>query len=183
MKQYIFNKIGKDVIIDEYTKITRPHLCEIGNHVAIDSFFYCTTKLLLGDYIHIAPSVSIIGGALTNLEMDHFSFIAAGSRIICASEDYTAGGLMGSTIPKEYKAPIKYHPVKFEMFSGVGSNSVVMPGVTLAIGSMAGAGAILTKDTRPWGIYVGSPAKLVKIRSDEDIEKTLEYAKRLGYNV
>ena len=39
-----------------------------------------------------------------------------------------------------------------------------MPGVTLAEGSILGANSLLTKDTEPWTIYVGSPAKPIKIR-------------------
>lgn len=175
--------VGQDVRLDEYVVFTRPAMAQIGNHVAIDSFFYCTTKIIINDYVHIGPSVSVIGGGKdTYLKLGAFSFLAAGSRVICGSEDYTAGGLMGATIPMKYRAPIKLAPVIFEAFAGVGSNSVVMPGVTIAIGSMTGAGAIVTKSTVPWGIYIGAPAKLVKIRTQEDIAKTLQYAKELGYN-
>ena len=53
-----------------------------------------------------------------------------------------------------------------------------MPNVTLAEGSILGANSLLTKDTEPWTIYVGSPAKPVKIR---DKDKILQYAKELGY--
>jgi galactoside O-acetyltransferase len=41
-----------------------------------------------------------------------------------------------------------------------------------------GANSLATKDLEPWTIYVGSPAKPVKMR-DKDI--VLKYAKELGY--
>lgn len=178
----LFKRKGEDFFLGKYTDITRPWLVEVGSHTAIDSFFFCSTGLLLGDYIHIASHVSIIGGKDTHLEMDHFSFIAAGSRLICASEDYTAGGLMGATIPAKYKAVIKYAPIVFERFSGVGTGCIIMPGVKLAIGSLVGAGSVVTKSTEPWGIYLGSPAKLIKFKSDENIEQTLQNAKEMGYD-
>jgi dTDP-4-amino-4,6-dideoxy-D-glucose acyltransferase len=53
-----------------------------------------------------------------------------------------------------------------------------MPGVTLAEGSVVGSNSVLTKDTEPWTIYVGNPAKPIKIRDNETI---LQYAKELGY--
>jgi acetyltransferase-like isoleucine patch superfamily enzyme len=174
--------VGEDVRFDDYVEFKRPLLAQIGNHVAIDSFFYCSTQITIKDYVHIGPHVSVIGGAKdTYLSLGEFSFLAAGSRVICGSEDYTAGGLMGATIPMKYRAPIKLAPVIFEPFSGVGSNTVVMPGVTLAMGSMVGAGAVVTKSTEPWCVYVGSPAKMVKLRTPEDIAKTLQYARELGY--
>jgi acetyltransferase-like isoleucine patch superfamily enzyme len=177
----IYKSVGEDFFLGEYTSITRPSLCSFGNHIAIDSFFFCSTGLILDDYIHIAPHVSVIGGKASYLKMGHFSFLSAGAKVICGSEDYTAGGLMGATIPLEYRAPIKIAPVNIEMFAGVGTGGILMPGVNLAIGSLIGAGCVVTKSTEPWGVYLGSPAKLYKIRSHEDIEKTLECARKLGY--
>lgn len=181
MIQNKFKSVGEDFFLGNYVDISRPNLVEVGKHTAIDSFFYCTTQLLIGDYVHIAPHVSVIGGKDSYLKLSDFSFVAAGSRIICGSEDYTAGGLIGSTIPEKYKAPVKIAPVTFEPFAGVGTNTVIMPGITLAMGSMIGAGAVVTKSTKPWGIYLGTPAKLVRVRTPEDIAKTLAYAKELGY--
>jgi galactoside O-acetyltransferase len=51
-----------------------------------------------------------------------------------------------------------------------------MPGVTLAEGSILGANSLLTKDTEPWTIYVGSPAKPVKLREKEII---INYSKKI----
>lgn len=179
----MIEEIGKDVFLGKYIEITRPNLAKVGNHTAIDSFFYCTTALDIGDYVHIAPQVCVIGGGESKLTLEHFSFIATGSRLVCGSEDYTSGGLIGSTIPKQFKAPTKIAPIKFEMFSGVGANCVIMPGVVLAKGSMVGAGAVVTKSTEPWGIYVGNPAKLLKFKSNESIQTTLNFAKQLGYDI
>lgn len=180
-KDMIENK-GDDLFIGRYVEISRPHLVKIGSHVAIDSFFFCTTAMELGDYIHIAPSVSVIGGGNSHFKMGNFTFLAAGSRVICGSEDYNAGGLFGATIPSAFKAPIKHAPVEIQDFAGLGTNTVIMPGVTMAIGSMTGAGAVVTKSTEPWGLYLGAPAKLVRMKSPENIAKTLEYARKLGYN-
>ena len=53
---------GNDVYISDSCEIKRPHLCKLGNKVAIDSGFYCTTSLDIGDYVHISPYVTCIGG-------------------------------------------------------------------------------------------------------------------------
>jgi acetyltransferase-like isoleucine patch superfamily enzyme len=167
---------GEDLFIDVTAVIKRPHLLSVGKHVAIDVGVYLSTEAEIGDYVHIAPYTCVIGGAKAKLVMGHFSGISAGCKIICGSDDFTQG-LMNPQVPEEYKA-VKYTTVTLEDFTCVGVNSVVMPGVTMAIGSVVGAGSVLTKDTEPWTIYVGSPAKPVKIR---DKTKILEYAKTLGY--
>lgn len=169
---------GTDVFISPRAEFRRPQLISIGKHVAIDSGVYITTGAQLGDYIHIAPYTTVIGGATALLTMEHFSGIAAGARIICASEKYLGEGLIGPTVPDEFRDEIYYGNITFKRFTTVGTNAVIMPGVTLAEGSVVGACSLLTKDTEPWTIYTGIPARPVKARKKE---KLIEYAKRLGY--
>jgi dTDP-4-amino-4,6-dideoxy-D-glucose acyltransferase len=170
--------IGTNVFISASVEIRRPHLVSVGNHVAIDTGFYLTTGASIGDYIHIAPYVSVIGGATTILTLEHFTTIAAGTRIICASDGHMGEGLIGPTIPDAYRDSVFFGNVTFKKFASVGTNVVIMPGVTLAEGSIVGACSLLTKDTEPWTVYVGTPAKPVKMRPKE---KMIEYASELGY--
>jgi galactoside O-acetyltransferase len=179
MKNNNFKSIGEDVFISEESLIKRPHLCEIGSHNAIDNGVTISTQLIMGDYIHISPFVVVIGGEKSKLILEDFTFIASGTKVVCGSEEYTGGGLIGATIPEEYRK-INYNTIKFERFAGCGVNCSIMPGVTLAEGSILGANSLLTKDTEPWTIYVGSPAKPIKVREKEII---LNYAKKLKNNV
>lgn len=171
-------KHGKDFYSDEDVYIKHIDKCSFGNHVAIDKGFYTTTKLKIGDYVHIAAYTTVIGSGDTILEMEHFSGIAAGGKIVCGSDDFSTGALMNPQVPRKYKDLILEY-VKFEKFSCIGVNCTVMPGVTLAEGSVVGANSLLTKDTEPWTIYVGSPARAIKSRGD--YKKAYKYAKELGY--
>jgi maltose O-acetyltransferase len=47
----------------------------------------------------------------------------------------------------------------------IGVRSVVLPGVIMAEGSILGAQSILTKNTQPYTIWAGSPAKKISDRS------------------
>jgi acetyltransferase-like isoleucine patch superfamily enzyme len=170
--------IGTDVVVDANTKITRPELCTIGNHVAIDWGFYCTTQLTIGDYVHISPNVAVIGGQKTGLTVEDFCFISVGSQMICGSELFQGAGLIGPLIPEEYVDQQDLRPITLERFSGACANSVIMPGVVLAQGSVLGANSLLKTSTEPWTIYAGNPARPVKSRSSTNM---IEYAKRMGY--
>lgn len=44
----------------------------------------------------------------------------------------------------------------------IGSNSVVLPGVTIGKGSVVAAGAVVTKDVPPMTVVCGIPAKVIK---------------------
>jgi acetyltransferase-like isoleucine patch superfamily enzyme len=169
---------GEDVFISAKSEIRRPSLVAIGSHVAIDSFFYCTTALNLGNYIHIGPHVSIIGGKQGLLKMGHFTSAAAGVRFICVSDTFTGEGLITAPgIPEEFGA-LKISPIIVEDFVNIGTNAVIMPGVHLKKGTVIGAGAVVTKDTEPFSINVGVPAKKV---GDRPSGVMLQQAATLGY--
>jgi acetyltransferase-like isoleucine patch superfamily enzyme len=170
---------GDDVFIDDHVKITRPQLVKIGNHVAIDWGFYCTTQLTVGDYVHISPYVTVIGGAPSLLTVGDFCFISAGARLVCGTDLMQGEGLIGPVVPTKYKDQLDLSPITMKPFSGVATNSIVMPGVTLAEGSVLGANSLLKQDTEPWTIYAGSPAKPIKSRRS-DIMKS--HARELGYD-
>ena len=172
-------KQGQDVIIDSMTKFTRPELVCIGNHVAIDWGFYCTTALTIGDYVHISPHVAVIGGAQTALTIEDFCFVSVGARMVCASEEFYGEGLIGPIIPDEYKDNQIVQPIVLRRFSGVCANSTVLPGVVMAEGSILGANSLLKESTEPWTIYAGSPARPIKSRKQY---KMYEYARKLGYD-
>jgi len=174
----LLKQVGEDVFISKQVEIRRPHLVSVGSHTAIDSGFYCTTAAEIGDYVHIAPYVTVIGGEAGVLRMGHFSSIAAGGRIICCSDAHLGAGLCGPTIPAAQRDDIIVGPVVFERFVNVATNVTIMPGVTLGEGSVVGVGAFVNKDTDPWTIYLGAPARPIRSRCKD---KMLKAARELGY--
>lgn len=171
----IFKKIGEDVFVSELCVITRPNLVSLENHIAIDQFVTITTQAEIGDYVHIAPCCSIIGGKDSKIIMMDHSGMAAGARVIAGSADFHGGGLTNPQVPAEYKTEVTT-TVKFEKFVILGTNAVVLPGITLGEGSIIGANSLVTKDTEPWTIYAGTPAKPIKKRDKGNI---IEYYEKL----
>lgn len=53
----------------------------------------------------------------------------------------------------------------------IGAGAIVVDGVNLAEGTVVGAGAVVTKSTQPFGIYVGNPARLLRFRGDTLVER------------
>ena len=134
----------------------------LGDHIAIDKGVYCTVNANIGDYTHISPYVTIIGGKTGEFISKGFNNIMAGARIICGSDRFDGSGLFGAMIPKEYKGKQIIEPVVMEMFSNIGTNAIVLPGSTLREGVLLTAGSLLMGDTEAWGVYKGNPAVLVK---------------------
>ena len=167
----------KDIIIDSDVVFKcSPNI--IGSHIAIDKGFYCTTQITIGNYIHISPYVTCIGGKSGSFILKGFNNIMAGARIICSSDRFDDTGLFGAMIPKHLKGTQINKPVIMEEFSNIGTNSIVFPGSILRKGVLLTAGSLLIGDTEEWGVYKGNPAILVKKINGS---KIINNAKQLGY--
>jgi len=168
--------MSKDVHIHDGVEFKQSVL--FGNRIAIDSGVYVTVPCKIGDYTHISPYVTIIGGKKSYFECKGFNNIMAGARIICGSDRFDGSGLFGALIPEELKGKQLIEPVIMEEFSNVGTNAIVLPGAHLRKGVLLTAGSLLMGDTEEWGVYKGNPAVLVKKINGT---KTIKNAKKLGY--
>jgi acetyltransferase-like isoleucine patch superfamily enzyme len=172
----LLKEIGDDTFISSKVEIRRPHLVAIGSHVAIDSGFYLTTAARIENYIHIGPYVTCIGGASAEIIIKNFATIAAGARLICLGDEYLGFGIVGPTIPTEFRDQLVGGQITLEEYSSIGTNAIVFPGIKVATGSVIAAGSVLTKDTEPWVVYAGSPARALMPRKKE---KMLKYGSTL----
>lgn len=172
-------KHGIDFYLNDDVVIKRSDNATFGDHVAIDKGFYCTTQIDVGDYVHISPYCTVIGGKDGHFIMEDFTGLSAGCRVVCCGDDYTSGHLMNPTVPLKYRK-VNNNKVVLKRFSCLGTNCVVLPGVTIAEGSVVGANSLVTKSTEPWTIYVGTPAKPIRKRPKE---LSYKFAKELGYEL
>lgn len=59
----------------------------------------------------------------------------------------------------------------------IGSEAIIMPGITIGHGAVIGTRALITRDVAPYTIMGGNPAKPIRKRfADADIDKLLEMA-------
>lgn len=171
-----FASRGEDVYVAPNVVWKRPHLAYLRSHIAIDDYFYCTTRIFIENNVHIGPHVSIIGGEHSTLYVGRFCTISAGARIICKSDSFDGSGLVTvPDIPDEFKNTVLGEKIVMHNFSAVGTNAVLMPDVVLAEGVVVGANSLVTETIfEPWTIWVGSPAQKLKDRPREKIQRIYE---------
>ena len=174
--EFMYKRYGQDIRVDNDARITRPELVELGNHIAIDMGVYISVTAKIGDYVHIAPHVCVIGGKNATLVIEDFGNVGAGSKLVVISDDFK-NGLVNPIVPLKYRNLIG-NKITMRKFSLIGVNSVVLPNVEMGEGSVLAANSLLKCSTEPWTIYAGSPAKPIGIRNKEWILKS---AKELGY--
>lgn len=160
---YKFKSIGKDISIFQPVAIMKPEMIWLASHIIISEFAYINggLGLYVGNHVHIAAHTSISGGGYC--VMEDFTGISAGVRLVTGSAMFHGEGLTSPTLPPKYQA-VKRSYVILKKHSTLATNVIVHPGVTIGEGTIVASGSVVTKDTDPWSIYMGTPAKKIKER-------------------
>jgi maltose O-acetyltransferase len=88
--------------------------------------------------------------------IDIGAFCSIAMEVMFCTSTHAMGG------PEKRAGEYRSAPIRVGDGTWIGTRAVVMPGVTIAPSCVIGAGAIVTKDTEPNGLYAGVPAKRIK---------------------
>ena len=168
LRSFGFKYLGQNVKVSTKASIYNANQIEIGDNSRIDDFSVISGQVSLGRNVHVAVFSNIAGGD-SGILIEDFSGIAYGGNLFAQSDDYSGLSLTNPTIPDIYKSEVK-KPIVVERHSIIGANSIVFPGVTLAVGTAIGCMSLVTKNTEPWSIYFGVPAKKIKRRKRDVLE-------------
>lgn len=160
-----FKSLGQNVKISTKAAIYRPNEIDIGDNSRIDDFCLVSGKIYIGRNVHLAAYSNISAGDCS-VTFNDFSGLAYGCHIFTGSDDYSGKALTNPTVPIKYKG-LNEANVILGKHVIVGTNSVIFPGVHVAEGCAIGALTMVTKNTEPWSIYFGVPAKRIKSRSKD----------------
>lgn len=132
-------RIGADCAIHEFACLygSRGDIA-LGDHVAVHPFaiLYGDGNVRVGNHVQIAAHVVIVS--------DNLHFRDAGRLIACQGRDRDG--------------------IVIEDDVWIGAHACILDGVRIARGCVVGAGAVVTRSTEPYGVYVGVPAKQVAKR-------------------
>lgn len=165
LKSLGFSKLGKNVKISDQARIYNADQIEIGDNSRIDDLCVLSGRLRIGRYCHITPMCLVAGGE-PGIELSDFCTLAYGVKVFAQSDDYSGETMTNSLIPKRYKNE-RFEPVFLGRHVIVGAGAVIFPGVDVAEGCAVGAMALVNRNTKPWGIYVGNPARRLKDRKQD----------------
>ncbi|WP_325894063.1 acyltransferase [Grimontia sp. NTOU-MAR1] len=157
-----FKSLGINVKVSKLASIYNHDSIELGDHSRIDDFCVISGKVSIGKYCHITPMCLIAGGT-PGVFLDDFVTLAYGVKIFSQSDDYSGKTMTNSLVPREFKDEI-FEPVTLEKYVIVGANATILPGTVVAEGGSIGSMTLVNKNTQPWSMYVGVPARYLKER-------------------
>ncbi len=135
-------QIGNGVFIgpDAHLQGAREGRFVIGNHVWIGPQSFLDARcLVIGDYVGWGPGARVLTAQHTGVPLD--------SPIIQTDQEVK--------------------PVIVESGADIGTNAVILPGVTIGRSALVGAGAVVTRDVKPFSVVAGVPAKFLRWREGD----------------
>jgi acetyltransferase-like isoleucine patch superfamily enzyme len=155
----ILKLVGNDVVIEPGVSFTHPETIEIGNGVFIGRQTFIQGRLngfcKIGNRVWIGP-YSYFDARALSIE-DNVGW-GPGAKVL---------GSEHTGIPKDIpviKTDLLIKPVKICRGSDIGTNAVILPGVTIGEGAIIGAGAVVTKNVESYSVVAGIPAKTLRRR-------------------
>lgn len=112
-------------------------------------------KLIIGKYCSIASGVKFILGG--NHDVSKFMTYPIKNKLIDGSVESCTKGVI--TIEEDV---------------WIGSDAIILSGITIGKGSVIAAGSVVTKSFPAFSIIGGNPAKIIKYRFDDDTILTLK---------
>ncbi|MHC4118281.1 MAG: acyltransferase [Planctomycetota bacterium] len=137
----LFAGCGRNVKFNPFDEFYHKTI-KIGDDVYIGAgaCFVVTEGLTIGNKVMFGPHVTIMGG------------------------DHNTSVLGSYMFDVDTKRPDDDLPVTIEDDVWVGARAVILKGVTIRRGSVVGAGAVVTRDTPPYSVVAGVPAKVIGYR-------------------
>ena len=168
-------------IISGNIRVRLPDSFTVGPHSIVDDFCYFSTRIEIGFCSHVATGCSVGGGDRFLFRLGDFSSVSAGVRIWCASNDFVNDLI---TVVSAAGCDIGDSPIEgdviFGDYTGIGSNSVVMPDNKVPEGTAIGALSFVPPRFAfdPWSVYAGVPIRRIGGRNRERVLAQVELLRR-----
>jgi acetyltransferase-like isoleucine patch superfamily enzyme len=163
---------GKHVIIGKTVRIRYPELVELHDNVVIDDFTYISCGLIMGTHSMIEPNCVLTGGQKYKVVMGDHAGISSHSTAYCSIHDFK---IFLHTLPDTGKDLIQ-GDINIGNHAGVGSHSIILPGVTFGEGARTIVNTVVKKDLEPWTLYGGPTArKLLPVDKEAVMQRYQEW--------
>ena len=151
--------------------------CKIGKGTKIWHFSHLMTGSEIGENCNIGQNVVISPGVKLGKNVKVQNNVSIYTGVICEDDVFLGPSMVFTNIINPRSAIIRkdsYITTIVEKGASIGANSTILCGIKIGTFSFIGAGAVVTKDVKPYSLVVGNPARHIGWMS--------EYGHKLIFN-
>ncbi|MBJ7428611.1 MAG: N-acetyltransferase [Bacteroidia bacterium] len=151
--------------------------CSIGNDVKIWHFSHIMPNCIIGDKCNIGQNVVISPEVVLGKNVKIQNNVSVYTGVICEDDVFLGPSMVFTNVINPRSAVNRrneYAKTLVKKGASIGANATIICGNTIGDYAMIGAGAVITKNIKPYALVVGNPAKQIGWVS--------EYGHRLDFN-
>lgn len=152
--------------------------CQVGKGTKIWHFSHIMSNCKIGENCNLGQNVVISPGVEIGDNVKIQNNVSVYSGVICENDVFIGPSVVFTNVINPRSAIIRkseYKTTLIQKGASIGANATVICGNTIGKYSMIGAGAVITKDVKPYSLVVGNPATQIGWIS--------EYGHRLNFNI
>jgi UDP-2-acetamido-3-amino-2,3-dideoxy-glucuronate N-acetyltransferase len=136
--------------------------CKIGKGTKIWHFSHIMNGSEIGENCNIGQNVVISSGVRLGRNVKVQNNVSIYTGVICEDDVFLGPSMVFTNIINPRSAIIrkdKYSGTLVEKGASIGANSTIVCGNKIGSYSFIGAGAVVTKDVKPYALVIGNPAR------------------------
>jgi UDP-2-acetamido-3-amino-2,3-dideoxy-glucuronate N-acetyltransferase len=138
--------------------------CEIGADTKIWHFSHIMTDCIIGESCNIGQNVVVSQGVVLKNNVKVQNNVSIYTGVICEDDVFLGPSMVFTNIINPRSAIVRkdqYKQTIVKQGASIGANATIICGHTLGKYAFVGAGAVVTKDVKPYALVVGNPAKQI----------------------
>ncbi len=151
--------------------------CTIGNDVNIWHFSHIMTNCTIGDRCNIGQNVVVSPQVILGENVKVQNNVSIYTGVICEDDVFLGPSMVFTNVINPRSAvnrKNKYAETIVKKGASIGANATIICGNNIGEYALVGAGAVVTKEIKPYALVVGNPSKQIGWVS--------EYGHRLYFN-
>ena len=138
--------------------------CQIGKGTKIWHFSHIMSNCIIGENCNIGQNVVVSPDVVLGKNVKVQNNVSIYTGVICEDDVFLGPSMVFTNITNPRSAIIRkgqYEKTLVKKGATIGANATIVCGITIGEFAFIGAGAVITKEVKPFALVVGNPAKQI----------------------
>ena len=136
--------------------------CKIGNGTKIWHFSHIMSNCVIGENCNIGQNVVVSPDVVLGRNVKVQNNVSIYTGVICEDDVFLGPSMVFTNVTNPRSAIVRrgqYEKTLVKRGASIGANATIVCGNDIGEFAFVGAGAVITKEVKPYALVVGNPAK------------------------